>query len=87
MNNFHSVLFLFWKRKFFFFKALDFFQYICKKNLKNKDFDYRLYELIPDYELLKEELLKFWEKQLFNDINKNYIAFGAGTMGILRNIH
>ena len=39
-----------------------------------------------EYELLKEELLKFWEKQLFNDINKNYIAFGAGTMGILRNI-
>lgn len=31
------------------------FSYICKKNLKNKDFDYRLYELIPHYELLKEE--------------------------------
>ena len=31
------------------------FSYICKKNLKNKDFDYRLYELIPDYEVLKEE--------------------------------
>lgn len=31
------------------------FSYICKKSLKKKDFDYRLYELIPDYELLKEQ--------------------------------
>ena len=29
--------------------------YICKKNLKNKDNNYRLYELNPDYELLKEQ--------------------------------
>lgn len=39
-----------------------------------------------EYELLKEELLKFWKNYLYNDINKNNIAFGAGTMGILRNI-
>lgn len=39
-----------------------------------------------EYELLKEELLKFWKEHLYNDINKNNIAFGAGTMGILRNI-
>lgn len=39
-----------------------------------------------EYELLKEELLKFWKEYLYNDINKNNIAFGAGTMGILRNI-
>lgn len=39
-----------------------------------------------EYELLKEELLKFWKKHLYNDINKNNIAFGAGAMGILRNI-
>ncbi len=31
------------------------YSYICKKNLKNKDLDFRLYELIPDYELLKEQ--------------------------------
>lgn len=29
--------------------------YICKKQLKNKEQDFRLYELIPDYELLKEK--------------------------------
>lgn len=31
------------------------YSYICKKNLKNKDYDYRLYELNTDYELLKEQ--------------------------------
>lgn len=39
-----------------------------------------------EYELLKEELLKFWRENLYNNINKNNIAFGAGTMGILRNV-
>lgn len=38
------------------------------------------------YELLKEELLKFWKEYLYAKINKENIAFGAGTMGILRNI-
>ena len=31
------------------------YNYICKKNLKNKNLDYRLFELSPEYELLKEE--------------------------------
>lgn len=31
------------------------YSYICKKNLKNKNNDYRLYELNTDYELLKEQ--------------------------------
>lgn len=31
------------------------YSYVCKKNLKNKSYDYRLYELNPDYELLKEQ--------------------------------
>ncbi len=31
------------------------YSYICKKTLKNKELDFRLYELIPDYELLKEQ--------------------------------
>ena len=31
------------------------YSYKCKKKLKNKDDDYRIVELIPDYELLKEE--------------------------------
>lgn len=31
------------------------YAYKCKKNLKNKNEDYRIVELIPNYELLKEE--------------------------------
>lgn len=31
------------------------YAYKCKKSLKNKDLDFRLFELIPDYELLKEQ--------------------------------
>lgn len=38
------------------------------------------------YELLKEELLIFWKECLCSDITKENIAFGSGTMGILRNI-
>lgn len=38
------------------------------------------------YELLKEELLVFWKNYLLANINKKNIAFGSGTMGILRNI-
>lgn len=38
------------------------------------------------YELLKEELLEFWKEYLYDKINRENIAFGAGTMGILRNI-
>lgn len=39
-----------------------------------------------EYELLKEELLNFWKDYLYHDINKSNLAFGAGTMGILRNL-
>lgn len=38
------------------------------------------------YQLLKEELLKFWNKYIDRNVNTENIAFGAGTMGILRNI-
>lgn len=38
------------------------------------------------YGLLKEELLRFWKEYLCDNVNKDNIAFGAGTMGILRNI-
>ena len=38
------------------------------------------------YELLKKELLKFWGKYICNDITKENIAFGNGTMGLLRNL-
>lgn len=38
------------------------------------------------YELLKDELLIFFKDYLCDSVNKDNIAFGSGTMGILRNI-
>lgn len=38
------------------------------------------------YELLKEELLNFWKANINEKVDKNNIAFGSGTMGILRNL-
>lgn len=38
------------------------------------------------YEILKKELIKFWKKYLYFDVSENNIAFGSGTMGILRNL-
>lgn len=38
------------------------------------------------YELLKEELLNFWNANINMKVDQNNIAFGSGTMGILRNL-
>ena len=38
------------------------------------------------YELLKKELLKFYKDVLCEGVNKDNIAFGSGTMGIIRNL-
>ena len=38
------------------------------------------------YELLKEELLKFYNDVLYQGVDKNNIAFGSGTMGTIRNL-
>ena len=53
--------------------------YICKKNLKNKSYDYRLYELIPEYELLKEEARKNLQspKEIEIRINRSIQVEGA----------
>ena len=42
--------------------------------------------LTSGYENLKEELIKYWKKYLQPGVDVNNISFGAGTMGILRNI-
>ena len=39
-----------------------------------------------EYGLLKEALLEIWKECLEENINQDNIAFGAGTMGILRNL-
>jgi histidinol-phosphate aminotransferase len=38
------------------------------------------------YEMLKEELIRFWKDYLYMGVNTENLAFGAGIMGILRNV-
>lgn len=58
---------------------------IIKTYVEESSYEINKYPFLQ-YKLLKEELLKFWQKYLYSNINKDNIAFGAGTMGILRNI-
>ena len=58
---------------------------IIKECVKQSTYEINKYPSI-EYEKLKEQLLEFWNKQIEKKIDKENIAFGAGTMGMLRNI-
>lgn len=58
---------------------------IIEKYIKECSSEINKYPYLQ-YELLKEELLNFWKKIISEKIDKNNIAFGSGTMGILRNL-
>ena len=58
---------------------------IIKECVKQSTYEINKYPSI-EYEKLKEQLLEFWNKQIGKTIDKENIAFGAGTMGMLRNI-
>ena len=60
------------------------YAYICKKNLKNKDLDYRLYELNTDYELLKEQARKNLLSPKGIEIRINRSIQVEGTFGQLK---
>lgn len=60
------------------------FSYICKKNLKNKDLDYRLYELNTDYELLKEQARENLLSPKGIEIRINRSIQVEGTFGQLK---
>lgn len=60
------------------------YAYICKKNLKNKDLDYRLYELNDDYELLKEQARKNLLSPDGIEIRINRSIQVEGTFGQLK---
>ena len=60
------------------------YAYICKKNLKNKNYDYRLYELIPEYELLKEEARKNLKSPKGIEIRINRSIQVEGTFGQIK---
>lgn len=60
------------------------YSYICKKSLKNKDYDYRLYELNSDYELLKEQERKNLLNPKGIEIRINRSIQVEGTFGQIK---
>lgn len=58
---------------------------IIKQYIEESNYEINEYTT-KQHELLKEELLKFLGKYISNTINKDNIALGYGTMGLLRNI-
>lgn len=60
------------------------YSYICKKNLKNKELNFRLYELVPDYELLKEQVRENLLSPNGIEIRINRSIQVEGTFGQLK---
>lgn len=64
------------------------YSYVCKKQLKNKELDFRLYELIPDYELLKDQARENLLSPEGIEIRINRSIQVEGTFGqIKQNMH
>ena len=64
------------------------YSYICKKNLKSKNYNYRLYELNPKYELLKEQARENLLSPEGIEIRINRSIQVEGTFGQLKqNMH
>ena len=61
------------------------YSYKCKAKLKNKDEDYRYIELVPDYELLKEEARKNLLSPKGIEIRINRSIQVEGTFGQIKN--
>ena len=56
-----------------------------KKYIIKSNYELNKYPIL-EYDLLKKELIHYWNKQVGISLNEKNIAFGAGIMGILRNI-
>ena len=61
------------------------YSYKCKKHLKNKDNDFRIVELIPEYELLKENVRKILLSPKGIEIRVNRSIQVEGTFGQIKN--
>ncbi len=61
------------------------YSYICKKKLKNKDNDYRKIELIPYYELLKEQARNNLQSPKGIEMRINRSIQVEGTFGQIKN--
>ena len=61
------------------------YSYKCKKKLKNKNNDFRIIELIPDYELLKEQARKNLQSPKGIEMRINRSIQVEGTFGQIKN--
>ena len=61
------------------------YAYKCKAKLKHKDYDYRTVELIPDYELLKEEARNNLQSPKGIEMRINRSIQAEGTFGQIKN--
>ena len=61
------------------------YSYKCKKKLKNKDNDFRIIELIPDYELLKEQARKNLQSPKGIEMRINRSIQVEGTFSQIKN--
>ena len=61
------------------------YTYKCKKKLKNKDNDFRIIELIPDYELLKEQARNNLQSPKGIEMRINRSIQVEGTFGQIKN--
>ena len=61
------------------------YSYKCKVKLKNKDNDFRIIELIPDYELLKEQARKNLQSPKGIEMRINRSIQVEGTFGQIKN--
>lgn len=61
------------------------YAYKCKKKLQNKDKDFRIIELIPDYELLKEQARNNLQSPKGIELRINRSIQVEGTFGQIKN--
>lgn len=61
------------------------YSYKCKKKLKNKEQDFRIIELIPDYELLKEQARNNLQSPKGIELRINRSIQVEGTFGQIKN--
>ena len=58
---------------------------IIKRCILESNYELNKYPIV-EYDLLKNELTKYWNNYAYSKLSDKNIAFGSGVMGILRNL-
>lgn len=58
---------------------------LIKKYISESEYELNKYPIL-EYELLQEEIIKYWKRYINYDLKNQNISFGPGIMGILRNL-